>query len=530
MTAGLEIEFILWILIIVSLVSVIVRRIKMPYTLGLIITGLLISIFDIDIGLRLTPELLLTIFLPGLLFEASMNIDTEILYRNIKSLSIFAVFGLFISVIGTGSLLHFILRVPWQISFLFASMIAPTDPIAVLGIFKRQGISKRLGVLVEGESLFNDGTGIVMFKIILGLVTTGAFSILEGVFQFLTFSLGGLLLGFVLGYLASRIYKHLEDSLIQLTLTPVLAYGSYLIAEHLNYSGVIATVTTGLVVGGYGLRYLAPHTRLEISSFWGYFGLILNSFVFLLIGVELHILDLVKNIYPIIIAFFVVLLGRALSVYLISGVINRIDNPRFLTGHRERIPKKWQHVIIWGGLHGGLSMVLVLSLPAGAPGLLGAWRPFLLATIFGTVFLSLVLQGTTMAALLNFLGLAGRKERILEYEQAVAQLVLYNASENELNRMKDSKLISRKVFNRYRKQTLKEKDESESKISEMLQKYPEIENEQIHDIESAIVVAQKAALVRAFNKGHISKQTLDEQLLELYEKRLELRQQQEHSP
>ena len=524
MAIGLEIEFILWILIIVSIVSVIVRQVRMPYTLGLIITGLLISIFDIDIGLRLTPELLLTLFLPGLLFEASMNVDTNILYRNIKSLSIFAVFGLFISVMGTSALLHFLLRVPWQISLLFASMIAPTDPIAVLAIFKRLGVSKKLAVLVEGESLFNDGTGIVMFRIVLGLVTTGAFSLLGGVLQFLTFVLGGILIGFILGYIASIIFRNLDDSLVQLTLTTILAYGSYLIAEHLHFSGVIATVTTGLVVGGYGLRYLAPHSRLEISSFWGYIGFILNSFVFLLIGVELHILDLVTNIFPIIVAFISVLLGRALSVYLFSGVINRVDSARFLTGHRERIPKRWQHVIIWGGLHGGLSMVLVMSLPTDASGLLGQWRAFLLATIFGTVFLSLVFQGMTMAPLLKFLGLSGKGKRSLEYEQAVAQLVLHDASEKELNRMRDSRLISRKVFNRYRKQTLEGKEESESKISEMLQKYPEIESNQIKDIESAILVAQKTALVKAFNKGHFSKETLDEQLMEIDEKLLELSQ------
>ena len=129
-----------------------------------------------------------------------------------------------------------------------------------------------------------------------------------------------------------------------------------------------------------------------------------------------------------------------------------------------------------------------------------------------------------MAPLLKFLGLSGKGKRSLEYEQAVAQLVLHDASEKELNRMRDSRLISRKVFNRYRKQTLEGKEESESKISEMLQKYPEIESNQIKDIESAILVAQKTALVKAFNKGHFSKETLDEQLMEIDEKLLELSQ------
>jgi len=303
MAAGLEIQFILWILIIVSIVSVVMRWLRMPYTLGLIIAGLIISVLEMDIGLRLTPELLLTIFLPGLLFEASMKIDTEILFRNIKSLGLFAIFGLLLSVLSTGGLFHFFLSVPWSISFLFAAMIAPTDPIAVLAIFKKQNVSRSLGVLVEGESLFNDGTGIVIFRIILGLVLSGTFSILQGVVQFLTFTIGGVLIGFLLGYLASRISKHLDDSLIHLTLTTILAYGSYLLAETFHFSGVIATVTTGLVMGGYGLRYLPPSTRLQISSLWGYIGFILNSFVFLLIGAELNVFDLATNAIPIVFAF-----------------------------------------------------------------------------------------------------------------------------------------------------------------------------------------------------------------------------------
>ncbi|MBT3464782.1 Na+/H+ antiporter, partial [archaeon] len=165
-TEHFNIDFILVeILVIVSIVSILVRRIKMPYTLGLILTGLGISVFNIQIGIELDPELILTLFLPALLFEGAMNIDVNVLKKNIKSITLLSLVGTFLTTIIIGFVLRLFIKMPLSISLLFASMIAPTDPIAVIGIFKELGVGKSLSVLIEGESLFNDGVAIVLFRI-----------------------------------------------------------------------------------------------------------------------------------------------------------------------------------------------------------------------------------------------------------------------------------------------------------------------------------------------------------------------------
>ena len=511
-----QVQIVLWVLIIVSIVSIIVRRVKLPYTLGLILTGLIISIFNIELGIHLTPELLLTIFLPGLLFEGAMNIDPEKLLKNIKSIILFAVVGLTLSVLIAGSIFHYLLGIPWQISLLFAAMIAPTDPVAVLSIFRRLGVSKELATLIEGESLFNDGTGLVLFKIFLGLVMTGVFDFKQGVFQFFTLVGGGLVLGFLLGYLASRFLKKLDTLYVKLTITTIIAYGSFLVAEHFHFSGVIATVTSGLVMGGYGLKFMSAHEKLEIESLWSFLGFILNSFVFLLIGVEIVVGDLIKYIVPILAGFFAILFGRGLAVYLFSLIINKVDDSKIISGVNEQIPKKWQHVIVWGGLHGGLSMVLALSLTTENP-LLKQWRPFLLATVFGVVFLSLVFQGITMAPLLKKLGLVKEVKKSKEYELEIARLLRSNAAIDELQHLKESNIISTSIFRSFKKKYQSEKSSAESKVVMLLKKNPSIEEEQRKEIQLSILSSQKKALIDAASKGLISTEISEEILNEINE-------------
>ncbi|MBU0758237.1 MAG: Na+/H+ antiporter [Nanoarchaeota archaeon] len=500
----INLEIVLIAFIIVAIASLIARKFNLPSTLVLIFTGLGLTFFHIDIGLHLTPELLLTLFLPALLFEGAMNIDFNEFRKNLKTISLFSIFGVLISVMITGSALHFVLRLPWEIGFLLATIITPTDPIAVLNIFKKLGISKKLTTILEGESLFNDGTSIVLFRIFLAVVVTGNFSMTSGVVSFARLFLGGIALGFLLGFGLARVLRNINDSIIQITLTTVLAYASFLIAEHLGLSGVVCSVTSGLVIGNYATRYMSPTVKVSIGSYWEVIGTILNSIVFLLIGIEIKIADLVFHIVPILLVFISTTIGRAVSIYLLSNLLNRIDDSKILTTTDEYVPTKWQHAIIWGGLHGGLSMVLALSLPVEIPN-----RSLILSSVFGAVFLSLVIQGMTMTPLLRYLNLTKRKKQYEhEFDTLRAELIKIKAIEDELEKLLSSKIISRKIYTQFMRNNRLTEEKRQKEFVRLFKKYPEMEKKRVDNIEKTLLLTQKSALLDAHKEGLISEETL----------------------
>jgi len=288
---------------------------------------------------------------------------------------------------------HWAIGLPILIALLFGAIISATDPISVLAIFKDLKMDKRLSVIIEGESLLNDGTAVVLFQILLAGVVAGGLSAGKGIGQFLLAVGGGAVLGFALGYAASKITQTIDDPQIEITLTTIVAYGSYLLANHLHLSGVIATASAGLMVGNFGAkRGMSAQTRTALESFWEYIAFVMNSLVFLLIGLEVHIDALAHAWRPVLFAIAAVLIGRSLSVYSLVPVANFFA---------EKIPLRWQHVVVWGGLRGALALALALSLNDAFP-----YRNQILDLTFGVVVFSILTQGLTMKPLLRLLGLA----------------------------------------------------------------------------------------------------------------------------
>jgi monovalent cation:H+ antiporter, CPA1 family len=286
-----------------------------------------------------------------------------------------------------------LIGLPVLVALLFGSIISATDPISVLAIFKDLKVDERLSLIMEAESLFNDGTAVVLFGILLGAVVAEKLSVANGVEQYFLAVAGGAVLGSVLGYLASRVTGTVDDPQIEITLTTILAYGSYLLAFHLHLSGVIATASAGLVLGNFGSkRRMSARTRTAMQSFWEYVSFVMNSLVFLLIGLEIHVRELLQNWTSVVLAIGAVLLGRALSVYLFVPLSNRFG---------EKISFRWQHVVIWGGLRGALALALALSLNSAFP-----YRQQILDLTFGVVIFSILVQGLTIKPLLKLLQLA----------------------------------------------------------------------------------------------------------------------------
>jgi CPA1 family monovalent cation:H+ antiporter len=376
------------------------------YTVSLVLGGLLLGALRLPLlsplqaGHRpdwLTPDVILIVFLPALVFEASVKIDVRSLIRDFVPLLLLVTLGVLMATLVTGYLVHWATGLPVLTALLFGSIISATDPISVLAIFKELKTVGRLSLIIEGESLLNDGTAVVLFEILLAGIVAGKLSIATGVGQFFVAVLGGAALGFVLGYLASKITETVNDPKIEITLTTIVAYGSYLLAHHLHLSGVIATVAAGLMVGNFGAKKgMSVQTRTAMQSFWEYVSFVINSVVFLLIGLEVRLTDILHAWYPVLFAIVAVLVGRALSVYLLVPVSNL-----FAT----RIPFRWQHVAVWGGLRGALALALALSLYRDIP-----YRQQILDMTFGVVTFSILLQGLTMKPLLRMLRIAANNE------------------------------------------------------------------------------------------------------------------------
>lgn len=400
-TATSAVEFLIWLLIAASAIAMLAKRLRAPYTVALVAGGLMLSVLrlphlsPLDPGQRpnwLTPDVILIVFLPALVFEGGVKLNVRDLLRNSAPLLLLANLGVLLAALVTGYLVHWTTGLPVEIALLFGAIISATDPISVLAIFKDLRMDKRLSLIVEGESLLNDGTAAALFQIVLAGIISGHLGVSKGVGQFLFSVLGGAVLGSFLGYAASRLTRTIDDAEVQITLTAVVAYGSYLLAYQLHMSGIIATALAGLIVGNLGTTNCSTQTKTALESFWAYVAFLMNSLVFLLIGLEIHVDALLRSWRPVLLTVGAVLVGRALSVYLLVPVSNVLT---------EEIPLRWQHVIVWGGLRGALALALALSLDSAFPD-----RTRVLDLTFGVVVFSILVQGLTIKPLLRILRLA----------------------------------------------------------------------------------------------------------------------------
>ncbi len=426
----MQTEIILILLFSVAVaVAIAVRRLQVPYTVALVLTGLALGILDLFTPPHLTKELLFSAFLPGLLFEAAFHIEFREFWRNRFTIASLAVPGVAAAVALTTVILTPVVSTlqleqdfTWKYALVFGALIAASDPIAVVAVFRSLGVPRRLSVLLEGESLLNDGTAIVFFTLSLSLVTgtsVTAGQIARDFFEIVGF--GGLI-GAAIGLAVSQVIKHINDAMIEITLTTIAAYGSFATAEHFHYSGVIAVVVAGVICGNYGARTgMTPTTRVAVQIFWEYVAFALNSIVFLLIGLEVHLNELFSSWKVILVAYLAVTTGRGLVIFVVSALLRKT---------REKIPWSWSVVLTWGGLRGSLPMVLVLSLAKDFP-----HRDLLVTMTFGVVLISLLVNGMTISPLLRWLGIVKPSQHREAYEFARGKLQAASAALKELDHM-----------------------------------------------------------------------------------------------
>jgi CPA1 family monovalent cation:H+ antiporter len=382
------------------LVAIIARLMRLPYTVGLVLTGIGLAIAGLETGAMLTHDFIFEVILPPLLFEAALSIHWRDLRRDIVPVVALSTVGVIISAVVVAAGMVKFLAWPAASAVVFGVLIAATDPIAVLAMFNDTGIKGRLRLLVESESLFNDGVAAVLFALALAWVHATDSSQLTTVIAGRTLAFmtgGGILVGITCGAAAIALAGRTSDHLVEATLTAVAAYGSFLLAESFQFSGVLATVAAGLLMGNLGVlredenrNIFSPGGRSFVIGLWEFGAFIANSLIFLLIGLRVAAIPLTSGGgKAVLLAIGLGLAGRALAVYPVCLFF------RFSTW---AISMREQHVLWWGGLRGALALALALALPASFP-----LHDEILITSFGVVVFAVIVQGLTMPWLLLML-------------------------------------------------------------------------------------------------------------------------------
>jgi monovalent cation:H+ antiporter, CPA1 family len=382
-----------------AVVALLVRRIAIPYTVALVVLGLAATTLLPRQQFQVTPELVLLVLLPGLVFEAALRIEFDDFRSSFGGVALLAVPGVLLSAAVVAIVLNVATGLRMELGFVVGAMVAATDPVAVVSTFKQLGSPRRLATLIESESLLNDGTAIVLFVVAVR-AAVGPISPVEAAASMVITVVVSTLIGAVAGFIASRLIRMVDDHLIELTLSLAAAYGTYLVADRLHHSGIIATVVAGLVIGNYG-RALGMSARAKeaLDIVWEFFAFLVTAIVFLLIGLTISLGQLFDALPWIAWGVVAIVLARAMVVYGLLGATSRLV---VLTGHRRGVPIAWLHVLFWGGLRGAVAVALALSLPVDFPE-----RLLLQEITFGVILFTLLVQGTTIEWVIARVG-AGR--------------------------------------------------------------------------------------------------------------------------
>lgn len=374
------------LLAIAIAVALVTQRLSLPYSVALVVAGFVISLLQTGTDARITPELILAVFIPGLVFEAAYHIELAELRRAFASVAVLAVVGVVITAGLVAAIVSIGTGLPLSLAFVLGAIVCATDPVATVAVFKQLHAPRRLSTVVEAESLLNDGTGVVLFTIAIAAVTSPV-SPLDAIEKFLAALVVSAALGAVAGLVAVRLMHAAEDRIVQIMISIVAAYGTYLLVDSVHESGIIATVMVGLAIGNAGGRYALPARTTEgLDVAWETFAFLLTALVFLLVGVVITPAQLVGAGGVILAGFVGITVARALVVYGLIGAGGRVLS----RGRPGSLPVGYLHVMFWAGLRGAIAIALVLSLPADLP-----QRELISGAVYGIVLITLLVQGTT---------------------------------------------------------------------------------------------------------------------------------------
>lgn len=386
----LTIEQIEVLLLVAAVVAMLARRLRVPYSIGLVIAGIGLALLPFTPRVELTKSLIFTAFLPPLIFEAAIHLRWRDLRRDLLVILVLATLGVLLAALVTAAGMHYVLRWSWLAATIFGVLIAATDPVSVIATFKDTGVKGRVRLLVEAESLFNDCTAAVAYAIVLAFAGGQSVGTIGVMKTLAVVVVGAIACGVLVAGATLLLAGATDDHLIEVTFTLVAAYGSFLLAEHFHLSGVLATLVAGLIVGNVGHLSISSKSREAVEDFWEYAAFFVNSLIFLLIGIRVALQSFKAFLVLAIVAILLVTLSRAVAIYPLCLIFAKT---------KLRVSYRHQHILFWGGLRGALALALALGLPPEFPN-----RQEIIAVSFAVVAFSILVQGLTITPLMRRLG------------------------------------------------------------------------------------------------------------------------------
>ena len=491
-----QLEPILFVLAVGSAVAIAAKRVGVPYNVALVLVGAALVFMHALPTTRMDPHVILTVFLPILVFEAALFTDPAGLKLARRPILALAAPGVLLSLLGTAAVATWVLALPFAAALLLGALLSITDTVSVLLAFRSVRVPHRLAAIMEGESLFNDGTALVLVSVATEVLLQGHLEAGQAARALVLAIVGGVALGAGFGALGALVLRYTPDNLTAILASLVMVFCTSLAAERVHASPVIAVVVVGVFVSRAARAVLDPSRVLALHGFWETAGFVLNVWIFLLVGMQLHPALLVQEAGTIVLALLALHVGRAVAVYGCFAVMRALG--------AGTVPTRWQHVMVFGNIKGALSMAAVLALPASL-----VYRERLIAVVFGVTFLTLVTQGLPFRRVLIWLRVQDLTVDV-GAEHARATLISARRGQTELDSLLTDGLLSRK-------QHAERWADFQRQIigAERVLRGPHSEAEPDHFSDLAVLSAQKTALLEAARRGIISSETAEARAAEL---------------
>ena len=485
-----QLEPILFVIAVGSAVAIAAKRIGVPYNVALVLVGAALVFTHALPITAMDPQVILIVFLPILVFEAALFTDATGLRQAQRPILALAAPGVLMSLFATAAVATWALDLPFEAALLLGALLSITDTVSVLLAFRSVRVPHRLAAIMEGESLFNDGTALVLVSVTTAILAQGRLDLGHAARALLLAIFGGLALGAAFGSLGVIVLRKTPDNLTAILASLVMVFGTSLTAERVHASPVIAVVVAGVFVSRAARQELDPSRVLALHGFWEIAGFVLNVWIFLLVGMQLRTDILLQEAGTVALALVAMHAGRAVAVYGCFAILRAL--------RAESVSTRWQHVMVFGNIKGALSMAAVLALPASL-----VYRERLIAVVFGVTFVTLVTQGLPFRRVLVWLGVQVQSQNG-GIELARATLISARRGQTELDVLLTDGLLSRKQhaerWAAFQRQII---------AAERILRAPSAEAEPDHVSDLAVLTAQKTALMDAARRGIISSETAE---------------------